>query len=197
MKILLIDNSSHFIEDLVLLLSDHEVCKVPFQQVRLKDAEEHDVVVLSGGGYKGEVSEAKRLYKDELDIIRHSTKPIFGICEGLQAIGAAFDSDFRKLPADRMGVNPVQIVAHDPIFEKIKRFRLMGLEQHHIAIRRVGEKLKVLGVSPDGVEIIKGVDRLIYGVQFHPEELQEGNNGHIFLQTFLEMVEGLAKEAKA
>ena len=58
----------------------------------------------------------------------------------------------------------------------------------YTAISKQSDELVSLAVSEDGIEIMKHKNKLIYGVQFHPEELQDGNNGHSILKNFLSMI---------
>lgn len=187
-RILLINNGTHFIDDLLTTLSQHKIEVRAFQTVLLADVEGFDCVILSGGGTAGEVSDNKQLYINEIKIVRESRVPIFGICEGFQVIGAAYNSDFQILPFYRQGANKVRIIVDDPIFKGIKKLDVRVFEYHHIAIESLSDDLVSLAVSEDGIEVIKHKNKLIYGSQFHPEELQDGNKGHIIMKNFLSMV---------
>jgi len=187
-KILIINNETHFIDDLTTALNEHKIEIRDFQKVQPAYVEGFDCVILSGGGTVGEVSDNDQLYKSEIKIVHESRVPIFGICEGFQVIGKAFDSDFKILEFYKQGVNNVRILVDDPIFRDIKKLELRVFEYHHIAIEHLGDELISLAVSEDGIEIIKHKNKLIYGCQFHPEELQDGNKGHTILKNFLSMV---------
>jgi anthranilate/para-aminobenzoate synthase component II len=187
-KVLIINNLTHFINDLKAVLSEHDLEVIDFQTVKPKDVEEFDCVILSGGGDAGEVAESKLLYKNEIEIVRNSNIPVFGICEGFQVIGAAYNSDFRVLQNYRHGVNSVRVLVDDPIFHGIEKLELRAFEYHHIAIERLGDGLIPLAVSSDGIEVMRHKSRLIYACQFHPEELQDDNDGYAILQNFLSMI---------
>jgi anthranilate synthase len=187
-KILLINNKTHFIDDLLATLHPYKVAVVDFQKVKQEDIEGFDCVILSGGGSAGEVAESKLLYRGEIEIVKASKIPVFGICEGFQVIAAAYNSDFRVLQNYRRGVNAIRILVEDPIFKHIKKFELLAFEYHHIAVERLGNQLIPLAVSSDGIEVMRHKNKLIYASQFHPEELQAGSNGHIILKNFLAMI---------
>lgn len=187
-KILLINNGTHFIDDLMTALSKHKIKVIDFQMVQPANVQGFDCVILSGGGNVGEVSENEQLYENEINIVRETSVPIFGICEGFQVIGAAYNSDFQILPFYRQGVNKVRILVDDLIFKGIKMLELRVFEYHHIAIERLSDELVSLAVSEDGIEVMRHKNKLIYGSQFHPEELQDGNNGHTILKNFLSML---------
>jgi len=187
-RILIINNGTHFVADLSACLSQHKIEIRDFRKVRPADVDGFDCVILSGGGTAGEVADNAQLYKNEIQIVRESEVPIFGVCEGFQVIGKAFDSDFQVLRFYRKGVNKVQILDDDPIFQGIENLELRAFEYHHIAIKNLGKELMSLAISADGIEVMKHKERLIYASQFHPEELQDENNGHIILKNFLSMV---------
>jgi len=187
-RVLIINNETHFISDLIASLSQYKIEIKNFQSVSPKDVEEFDCVILSGGGTSGEVADNAALYKNEIEIVLETKVPIFGICEGFQVIGKAFNSDFQVLKVFRRGVNNVRILVDDPIFRGIEKLDLRVFEYHHIGIKKLGKDLIALAQSEDGIEIMKHKDRLIYASQFHPEELQEGNKGHIILKNFFSMV---------
>jgi GMP synthase (glutamine-hydrolysing) len=187
-KILLINNQTHFIDDLINILSAHQMEIIDFQKVQPENIQGFDCVILSGGGTAGEVSENEVLYENEIKIVREANIPIFGICEGFQVIGAAYQSDFQTFKPYRKGVNKIQVLVDDPIFQGLKKLELRVFEYHHIAISRLSDDLVSLAVSQDGIEVMKHKNKLIYGVQFHPEELKDGNNGHTILKNFLSMI---------
>lgn len=187
-KILLLNNGTHFIDDLVNVLSEHQIKLIDFQKIQLENVQDFDCVILSGGGTVGEVSENELLYENEIKIVREANKPIFGICEGFQVIGAAYHSEFHILKSYRTGVNKIHILIDDPIFQDLKKIELRVFEYHHIAITRQSDDLVSLAASQDGIEVMKHKNKLIYGVQFHPEELKDGNDGHTILKNFLSMI---------
>ena len=168
-------------------MSQHKITIRDFQAVQPGYAEAFDCVILSGGGTAGEVADSKELYRNEIKIVRESSVPIFGICEGFQVIGAAYNSNFQILRAYRKGVNTIKILIDDPIFQGLKKLELRVFEYHHIAIDHIGEDLISLGISEDGIEMMRHKNKLIYGSQFHPEELKDGNDGHTILKNFLKM----------
>ena len=187
-KILLLNNGTHFIDDLVNVLSEHQIKLIDFQKIQLENVQDFDCVILSGGGTVGEVSENELLYENEIKIVREANKPIFGICEGFQVIGAAYHSEFHILKSYRTGVNKIHVLIDDPIFQDLKKIELRVFEYHHISITRQSDELVSLAVSEDGIEVMKHKNKLIYGVQFHPEELKDGNDGHTILKNFLSMI---------
>lgn len=187
-NILIINNLTHFIQDLEVALSQHKLEVADFQTVTIDDAKDFDCVVLSGGGSAGEVAISKELYQNEIAIVRESNLPVFGICEGFEVIGAAYDSKFTDLKDYRKGIHNIKILCDDPIFQGLNTLELRAFEYHHIAIEKLGKELIPLASSQDGIEIMRHESKRIYASQFHPEELQEGNDGHAILQNFISML---------
>jgi putative glutamine amidotransferase len=118
--------------------------------------------------------------------IKETKKPLLGICLGSQWINVAhggslvqdIPSEFNVVHKDE--ANPV---THPVTLEPGSRLReIFGEDSfvvnslHHQAVRRVGEGLRVVAKSPDGIiEATETTDpnRFLIGVQWHPEKLIE------------------------
>jgi GMP synthase-like glutamine amidotransferase len=124
-------------------------------------------------------------------IIRAAEIPILGVCGGLQVIGMAHgvgikamrklhpgESDPNNLLAPgyfkEVGFMPIKVVKDDPIFAGI------GAEPHIMAshfkeLDRVPAGFELLASSGEcTIQVIKRVDKPIYGFQLHPEAYTEG-----------------------
>lgn len=121
---------------------------------------------------------------------REDTKPLMGICRGIQVINVAFGGTlYQDLPAQlpqtsdhrentRLGQYDVLThgiaLAHDSwLAERLSADQLMGNTMHHQAVKDVAPGLRVVGHAPDGViEALEGVGaQLVVAVQCHPEHL--------------------------
>ena len=142
----------------------------------------------------------------ELLVIREvfrQRKPLLAICRGQQilnvALGGTLIEDIpRQVPGalnhSRLGQKDkiVHKVALTPgsILNKISGKQILGVNSsHHQAAGRVGEPLRVTGLSPDGV--VEGLELAdtaagwlpwLVAVQFHPERLFEKHD--VFLELF-------------
>lgn len=134
-------------------------------------------------------------YFDTVNLPQYIEKgtPIFGICRGLQTLNVHFngtlnqhiahpysrerdelihkvyllDDDGNLIPKMKANNTPLKTKTGDPIYEGFKTNSL-----HHQSIKDIGTGLKILGVSDDyTIEIIKHVNKPIYAVQYHPEEI--------------------------
>jgi putative glutamine amidotransferase len=128
----------------------------------------------------------------ELAVARHadaSGLPILGICRGCQALNVARGGSLvQHLPAvvdgsvDHRQTAPGWTVTHDVEVESGSRLaRVLGAAAlrvnsfHHQAVERLGDGLRAVAWAPDGtIEGIEGAeDRLVLGVQWHAETLDE------------------------
>jgi putative glutamine amidotransferase len=112
--------------------------------------------------------------------ITRSKKPMLGICLGSQWINVSSGGNLvQDIPSEFQVVH--RDTSHPVTLEPDSRlFRILGGEPlvvnslHHQSVRDVGEGLRIVARSPDG--IVEGVettspDRFLIGVQWHPEKL--------------------------
>lgn len=112
--------------------------------------------------------------------ISRCEKPLLGICLGCQWISVSSGGNLvQDIPSEFQVTH--RDTTHPVILEPDSRlFRILGGEPlvvnsvHHQSVREVGEGLRIVARSPDG--IVEGVettspDRFLIGVQWHPEKL--------------------------
>ena len=112
--------------------------------------------------------------------IKRSRKPMLGICLGSQWINVASGGSLvQDIPSEFNVVH--RNVNHQVTLEPDSRLgRIFGETDfevnsfHHQAVRRLGEGLRIVAKSPEG--IVEGfettdADRFLVGVQWHPEKL--------------------------
>ena len=120
--------------------------------------------------------------------------PILGICRGCQALNVARGGSLlQHLPeaadgsVDHRQTSPGWVVSHDVSVEPGTRLaRVLGAETlsvnsfHHQAVERLGEGLRAVAWAADGtVEAIEADgERLVLGVQWHAETLDEVERPH-------------------
>jgi putative glutamine amidotransferase len=117
--------------------------------------------------------------------------PLFGICRGIQVLNVALGgtlytdipSQFQTVinhstPADKgryFLAHNVEIVA-DSTLAKIMNSKVTGVNSfHHQAIKKLAPGLKITARASDGlIEAVElpGGTRHVFGVQWHPENLQ-------------------------
>lgn len=114
--------------------------------------------------------------------VKNSDKPLLGICLGSQWINVASGGSLIQDIPSAVGGNH-RGVNHDIAIEADSRlgriFDTTSLEvnsSHHQAVKDLGEGLRIVARSPDGViEATETTDpdRFLIGVQWHPERLIE------------------------
>jgi len=147
-----------------------------------------DGVIFPGG---------ERVTKFSMQIMDYCYKhkiPVLGICLGMQTM-AMYSVNIEKekriikkkdghWPIQILRANSDETVHKDYVDENSKWFKIIGKKEidvnsiHHCVIEEVGSKFKVSIKSYDdeieGIEYIDD-DRLMIGIQFHPEVLPQFN----------------------
>jgi len=174
MKILLLDNHDSFTYNLAELLRGHN--KVTFNIINpenliLKDVQQYDKILFSPG--PGLPEEQPEMYK-----ILHEygqTKPVLGICLGLQAIATFFGGRLYNLPGVIHGqTRKLNILRQDHyLFNGIPQQTEVGL-YHSWAVKKetLPDCLEILSLSSDGIIMVLTHKTFnLCGFQFHPESI--------------------------
>jgi GMP synthase (glutamine-hydrolysing) len=178
MKVLIINNNTSFLEELIEILKDFEYEIIDFKDFKEKDAERFTHIILTGGDEKLDFD----LFSEEKKLIENSEKPILGICFGYQLIVKIFGGEPVKMNFKRQGYFDVKILKKDLILEGLEEI-IKIYQSHWYFMKYLGKELICLGESNFGIEIIKHRDRKLYGVQFHPEV--KSQDGKIIIDNFL------------
>lgn len=105
-------------------------------------------------------------------------KPVLGICRGIQLINVFFKGTLCQDIKNHKGDNGD--IYHDII---VNNREIQVNSYHHQAIKKLGDGLLITAKALDGtIEAIRHKTLPVYGVQFHPERM---HNGNIFFQRFL------------
>jgi GMP synthase (glutamine-hydrolysing) len=125
------------------------------------------------------------------DLIRAAEWPILGFCGGLQLIamahGAAVAPMARLRPGEpdvttlyqpgyqkEWGFAPVSLIEADPIMDGLGP-KPVFLEAHYCEVKELPAGFDLLATNDKcRIQMIKRVDRPVYGAQFHPESYTEG-----------------------
>lgn len=119
-----------------------------------------------------------------------SGMPLLGVCRGLQVINVAAGgtlvqdiptqarSDIRHSQTQPrwQGTHPVTLEPQSALAAWAGSGELLVNSFHHQAIKDLGQGLRAIGWSPDGlIEAIEGArgNQFLIGVQWHPEDLVE------------------------
>ena len=188
MRILVLDNYDSFTYNLVQYL--REVSDYPIQvfrndEIELNEVENYDVIVLSPGpGVPKDAGIMPELIKKYA-----STKSIFGVCLGMQAIGEAFGGNLRNLEKVFHGIEtPINVIdENDPIFKKLPQKFTVGRYHSWVVDKKdLPKNLKITAEDPKGeIMAFRHVKFDVAGVQFHPESIMT-EYGTDMLKNFLE-----------
>ncbi len=186
MKILVFDNYDSFTYNLVQMIEQIVGEKVDVfrnDQISLEDIEKYDKIILSPG--PGIPEEAGIL----LDLIKKyaSTKSIFGVCLGQQAIAEAFGGSLINLSEIFHGVatESKQIKEHQ-IFKNLPETLEVG-RYHSWAVNPddFPEELEITSIDKDGMIMsLKHKNYDVHAVQYHPESILTPNGKQI-LENFI------------
>ena len=173
MKILLIDNISKHIQEIYNLFSKNDIIEtINFTEIdKINDLNYYDLIILSGGKPSRMVSLSPALKESfitqQLELITNSEVPIIGICYGFKLINISYNSKLEYHSSIIKGIKPIKLQTN---FWKNSKDSLFNChEEHHYVTKRLGRELISLGNSSRGIEIVKHKDKLIFGLQFHPE----------------------------
>lgn len=127
---------------------------------------------------------------DEFDIksikiAREMSKPILGICRGIQSINVAFDGSLyqdlsqiktryilHNQKAKRSFASHTINIHDDSILHDILGSKAIVNSFHHQSVKHVAPGFKITAYSEDGVvEAIESNEGFILGVQWHPESM--------------------------
>ena len=173
MKVLVIDNYDSFVYNLVHYLEDLD-CEVTVKrnnEFLLSEASDYDKIVLSPGpGIPEEAGKLKELIREYA-----TTKPILGVCLGLQAIAEVFGATLINLDRVYHGESTRAFITVDnePIFKdlanefEVGRYHSWGVSRDNfpnsLTITSVDENNQIMSIRHNDYDIC--------GVQFHPESI--------------------------
>lgn len=170
-KILVIDNYDSFTYNLVHYLEDLN-CEVVVKrndQLTLEEVDAFDKIVLSPG--PGIPDEAGLL--KEIIAKYASTKSIFGVCLGQQAIAEVFGGSLVNLDQVYHGIaTSINIIGDDPLFEGMPKEIEVGRYHSWVVDPNIPAELQVTSVDENGqIMSLRHKEHDVCAVQFHPESV--------------------------
>jgi GMP synthase (glutamine-hydrolysing) len=138
-------------------------------------------------------------------LIQNTKIPMIGFCGGGQLIGKAYGLDIARMRRLREGEKDplpryhpgffkewgflkVRIVRPDPLFAGLQK-EIVVKEAHAFQLPEVPPGFDLLASTPDcRVQAIKHRERMVYGVQFHPEQYDDTHpDGRAVLENFFRL----------
>lgn len=157
-------NLVHYLEDL-----DGDVTVKRNDQLTLDEVEPFDHIVLSPGpGIPDEAGLLKEIIKTYA-----TSKRIFGVCLGLQAIGEVFGGTLVNLDQVYHGVaTTITVTKDDPIFKGLPKNLQVGRYHSWVVDPNIPEELEITSVDENGqIMSLRHKEYDVTAVQFHPESV--------------------------
>jgi len=195
MRTLIIDNylpNSPQIENLYNVIKDITVHTVEVKDYTTIHAGEefrlYDVIVLSGAQRKLAEPGIFDAYRNEVDFMKSTQKPLLGICFGHQLMAMAFGAEVMNIGKKIDGYYMVQRIGENEIFEGLEE-RFLVCESHEEMVVDLPFDFELLGNSPNcPIEVMKHGSLPVFGVQFHPERFDEKHPaGKSILENFFKL----------
>ena len=183
-RILLIDNYDSFtynLEHCVIALGTS--VDVVRNDVVIQDPFIYDGIILSPG--PGVPCESKGM----MALIQRleGKIPILGVCLGMQAIAVHLGGELFNQNEVKHGVEEIIDVSDSPLFYGIGSELKVGL-YHSWAVVDGKGKFEIIARSSSGLVMgIQNSEKMMYGVQFHPESIMT-SSGNEIIQNFLNIL---------
>ena len=185
-RVLVIDNYDSFVYNLVQYLGELGAEPLVYRDDALTldeiDALEPDGILISPGPGRPEDAGLSN------DVITHfaGSRPVFGVCLGLQCMGQVFGGRVVRAPQVMHG--KTSWITHDGrgVFAGLPD-PFEATRYHSLIVERdsVPDELEITATSEDG--LVMGLRHRVHdveGVQFHPESILT-TGGHDLLSNFL------------
>ena len=172
MKILVIDNYDSFTYNLVHSIKKfaNDITVVRNDEISLEEVNQYDKILLSPGpGIPDEANLLKPIIEKYA-----STKSIFGVCLGQQAIGEVFGGKLLNTQEVFHGIkSDVKVIKEDILFKNLSSDLEVG--RYHswvVSNENFPEELEITAVGPKGeIMALRHKEFDVRGVQFHPESI--------------------------
>ncbi|MEE9362812.1 MAG: aminodeoxychorismate/anthranilate synthase component II [Cellulophaga sp.] len=170
-KILVIDNYDSFTYNLVHYLEDLdcEVTVLRNDQLIIEDVAPYDKILLSPGpGIPDEAGLLKEIIK-----MYASSKSIFGVCLGQQAIAEVFGGSIINLDQVYHGIaTKISITKDVALFDDLPKEIEVGRYHSWVVDPNLPEELEVTSVDENGqIMSLQHKTYDVCAVQFHPESV--------------------------
>lgn len=173
MSILVIDNYDSFTYNLVQYVKDLTTVEITVKrndEISIDQVNDFDKIIISPGPG---VPSGAGITKDIIEKYG-STKPILGVCLGMQAIAEVYGAELVNLELVFHGVaSAMEIEKEDVLFNDIPNESPVG-RYHSWAVdeNKIPPDLEVIANSSDNcIMAIRHRNYNVKGVQFHPESV--------------------------
>jgi GMP synthase-like glutamine amidotransferase len=149
-----------FVSPIVNIAQELEECLVKhYAEVRAMDLQRSSKILLSGTALKDNLTLDQT---SRFKWMKDYSKPILGVCAGMQTIGLVFGGRLQRCL--EIGMTKVETLKANPLFSS--RFKAYSLHNYSI---QPSNEFEALAESAKCIQAIKHKQKDIYGVLFHPE----------------------------
>jgi GMP synthase-like glutamine amidotransferase len=196
MRVLVIDNGTHYKKRLNGLLTGQHVTTIDYKQIKPELHQQgFDLIVLSGayGGHAVKYGAAD--LAEEQEFIKQAQVPVIGLCYSAQLIAFMYGARLTRVPGGEKlkGIKLVWNIKQTP-------FDFFGYEGAKVwasqrwRITDLPPVLDAWCASAEGVEVFKHKSKPIYGLQFHPEHHTRNDDGRKIFEKIIELEFGETKK---
>ena len=171
--LLVVDNGSIYTKQLTDFLIEKNISfkKQSPHHLELNSLSNYDSFILSG-----RMRNEKKINAVNSKIITYCVEndcKLLGICYGAEILALALGGTIKKTSKIQKGMQSIQIITANSICNN----SLNVFESHNYEISKLPNELIALAKSDNcRYEIIQYEEKPIFGVQFHPEMSQDGND---------------------
>lgn len=192
MKVLIVDNGTHFKNKLTNLLAGHEITRIDHRDA---DPKKHgtgfDLIILSGAYATHSVKYyGDKLFAEELELIRNTETPIIGLCFGAQLVARLYGARLSFVQGGKSIRGPKRVwnIKQTP-FDFFPYYGAKVWASQRWRITELPGSMEAWCASAHGVEVFKHRKKHIYGIQFHPEYYTQDNDGRRIFNKIIELIQ--------
>jgi len=169
--LLVVDNGSVFTKNLTEFLKK---IKLDFTIISHEKMNSLDLSIYSSIILSGRRKNDKKMNAINSKLIKHAIsekKPLLGICYGAEILALSLGGTIKATSSPCRGPEKVKVTKQNPLCQE----QINVFESHSYEISSLQPTFEVLGQSPNCLrEIIQYGNMNIFGVQFHPEMTEDG-----------------------
>jgi len=111
--------------------------------------------------------------------------PILGICFGFQIMAASYGGKIDSMNKEESGVFDVNLIKRSIIMKNLdNKFKVF--QSHKDIVKQIPPNFEIIGIdNNNNIQIIENIENKCWGVQFHPEGLE---NTNIIIKNFINIV---------
>jgi GMP synthase (glutamine-hydrolysing) len=148
-----------------------------------------DGIILSGTEALLTRTADRKQFENLFEFLPRVDVPILGICGGHQALAIAYGGEVAKSGRHIEAFRTVELEDKDHLLAGLTA-KIRVMQSHYEEVKRLPPKFVRIAKSKDTkIEAMKHEEKLVYGVQFHPERWNEENQaGKRILENFIERI---------